>query len=156
MKLDRTDARIIGALQRDGRRPVVDLATEIGLSPTPCARRIRLLEERGVIQGYAAIIDPKRLGLNAQAFVQVKLERHSDEMAAAFRRAVVEMEEVISCYSTTGEHDFLLQVATADLEALSAFVMRKLLKTPGVRDVHSSVVLETVKRSIRLPVDQLA
>lgn len=156
MKLDRIDARIIAALQRDGRRSVVDLAAEIGLSPTPCARRIRLLEERGVIQGYAAIIDPKRLGLNAQAFVQVKLERHSDEMAAAFRRAVVEMEEVISCYSTTGEHDFLLQVATADLEALSAFVMRKLLKTPGVRDVHSSVVLETVKRSIRLPVAQLA
>lgn len=155
MKLDRTDARILGALQRDGRRPVVDLAAEIGLSPTPCARRIRLLEERGVIQGYAAILEPRRLGLNAQAFVQVKLERHSDEMAAAFRHAVVEMEEVIGCYSTTGEHDFLLQVATTDLEALSAFVMRKLLKTPGVRDVHSSVVLETVKRSIRLPIGQL-
>lgn len=156
MKLDRTDARILGELQREGRRSVVDLADRIGLSATPCARRIRALEQAGVIQGYAAILDPARVGLRVQAFVQVKLERHTDELAGQFRRAVGELEEVIACYSTTGEHDFLLQVATPDLDALGTLVLRKLMKIPGVRDVHSSIVLETVKRSTRLPLAQLS
>jgi Lrp/AsnC family transcriptional regulator, leucine-responsive regulatory protein len=152
MKLDRLDVRILEELQQDGRRPVVELAEKIGLSGTPCARRIRQLEESGVIQGYTAIVDPARLGLSVQAFVQVKLERHTDENVAQFRRELEKLDEIVACYATTGEHDFLLQLIAADLEALSNIVLRKLLKIPSVRDVHSTVVLETIKRSTRIPV----
>ncbi len=155
-KIDRLDARILEELQKDGRRPVVELAEKIGLSGTPCARRIRQLEDRGVIQGYTAIVDPGRLGLSVQAFVQVKLERHTDENVAQFRRELEAIDEIVACYATTGEHDFLLQLIATDLEALSNIVLRKLLKIPSVRDVHSTVVLETIKRSARVPVPATA
>lgn len=156
MRLDRLDVRILEELQQDGRRPVVELAERIGLSGTPCARRIRQLEDGGVIQGYTAVVDPAHLGLSVQAFVQVKLERHTDENVAQFRRELDALDEIVACYATTGEHDFLLQVITADLEALSNIVLRKLLKIPSVRDVHSTVVLETIKRSMRIPVSHLS
>lgn len=152
MKLDRLDARILDELQRDGRQTVVELAERIGLSGTPCTRRVRQLEDGGIIKGYTAIIDPTRLGLTVQAFVQVKLERHTDENIAQFRRELDSLDEVVGCYATTGEHDFMLQVIAADLEALGQIVLKKLLKIPAVRDVHSTVVLETIKRSTRLPV----
>ena len=156
MKLDRTDARILSALQADGRLSVVNLAQSIGLSPTPCARRIRQLEQSGVIEGYAAIVNPARLGLNVQAFIQVKLQQHADEIVTAFERELAKLEEVIACFATTGESDFLVYVAVPDLETLSSVVLKKLLKIPGVRDLHSSIVLETIKRSARLPLAHLA
>lgn len=155
MKLDRLDARIVAELQKDGRRSVVELAEEIGLSATPCARRIRQLEQAGVIQGYTAIVDPVRLGLKVQAFVQVKLERQTDENIEQFRRALASLEEIVSCHATTGEYDFMLQVIAPDLDALSNVVLRKLVKIPSVRDVHSSIVLDTIKRSARLPLAHL-
>jgi len=156
MKLDRTDSRILSALQADGRLSVVNLAQSIGLSPTPCARRIRQLEQSGVIEGYAAIVNPARLGLNVQAFIQVKLQQHADEIVTAFERELAKLEEVIACFATTGESDFLVYVAVPDLETLSSVVLKKLLKIPGVRDLHSSIVLETIKRSARLPLAHLA
>jgi Lrp/AsnC family transcriptional regulator, leucine-responsive regulatory protein len=156
MNLDRTDARILSALQADGRLSVVNLAQSIGLSPTPCARRIRQLEQSGVIEGYAAIVNPARLGLNVQAFIQVKLQQHADEIVTAFERELAKLEEVIACFATTGESDFLVYVAVPDLETLSSVVLKKLLKIPGVRDLHSSIVLETIKRSARLPLAHLA
>ncbi len=156
MKLDRADARILSALQADGRLSVVNLAQSIGLSPTPCARRIRQLEQSGVIEGYAAIVNPARLGLNVQAFIQVKLQQHADEIVTAFERELAKLEEVIACFATTGESDFLVYVAVPDLETLSSVVLKKLLKIPGVRDLHSSIVLETIKRSARLPLAHLA
>jgi Lrp/AsnC family leucine-responsive transcriptional regulator len=156
MKLDRTDARILSALQADGRLSVVNLAQSIGLSPTPCARRIRQLEQSGVIEGYAAIVNPAQLGLNVQAFIQVKLQQHADEIVTAFERELAKLEEVIACFATTGESDFLVYVAVPDLETLSSVVLKKLLKIPGVRDLHSSIVLETIKRSARLPLAHLA
>ena len=156
MKLDRADSRILSALQADGRLSVVNLAQSIGLSPTPCARRIRQLEQSGVIEGYAAIVNPARLGLNVQAFIQVKLQQHADEIVTAFERELAKLEEVIACFATTGESDFLVHVAVPDLETLSSVVLKKLLKIPGVRDLHSSIVLETIKRSARLPLAHLA
>jgi Lrp/AsnC family leucine-responsive transcriptional regulator len=155
VKFDRMDARLLAELQRDGRRSVVDIAEEVGLSGTPCARRIRQLEQQGVIQGYTAIVDPVRLGLKVQAFVQVRLERHTDDNVAQFRRELSALEPIISCHAVTGEYDFLLQVVTTDLEALSNLVLKKLLKIRSVRDVHSSIVLEMVKRSARLPLGHL-
>lgn len=155
MELDRFDARILDELQRDGRCAVVDLAAQIGLSATPCNRRIKNMETAGVIEGYAVLIDPGKVGLKALAFVQVKLERHSDEIVAAFERELSGLEEVMNCFATTGSHDFLLQVVAPDLDALSNVVLKKLLKIPGVRDVHSSIVLDTIKRSSRLPLNHL-
>lgn len=155
MPLDRLDARLLAELQNDGRRSVVELAEAIGLSTTPCARRIRQLEANGVIRGYAAVIDPAQLGLTVQAFIQVKLAQHGDEAVAQFERELDKLEEVIGCYATTGEHDFLLHVVAANLEALGNIVLKKLLKIPGVRDVHSSIVLDTLKRSLKMPLGHL-
>ena len=156
MDLDRYDAAILDELQRDGRRPIVELAEAVGLSSTPCARRVRLMEQAGIIQGYTALIDPAQLGLKVQAFIQVKLERHTDENLEQFRRAVDAMEEIVSCHAMTGEYDLLLQVVVEDLESLSNVVLKKLLKIRYVRDVHSSIVLNTIKRSARVPVRHLA
>jgi Lrp/AsnC family leucine-responsive transcriptional regulator len=155
-KFDRIDARLLAELQRDGRQSVVQLADEVGLSGTPCARRIRQLEERGVIRGYTAVVDPAHLGLNVNAFVQVKLERHTDDNVALFRRELAALETVVSCHAVTGEYDFMLQVFATDLDALSNLVLKKLLKIRCVRDIHSSIVLETVKHSTRLPLGHIA
>ena len=118
MKLDKTDRRILDVLQRDGRISVTDLAEQVGLSATPCARRIRQLETAGLIQGYAAIVDPKRAGQTIQAIVQIKLEQHSDEIVERFRRTLIDRPEVMACYTVTGEMDFLLHVIVRDIEAL--------------------------------------
>lgn len=155
MDLDRYDAAILDALQRDGRCSIVELADKVGLSSTPCARRVKLMEQDGIIQGYTAVIDPARLGLKMQAFVQVRLTRHTDENIEQFRRAVDAMEEIVSCHAMTGNYDLLLQVVVPDLESLSNVVLKKLLRIRFVRDVHSSIVLNTIKRSSRLPVRHL-
>lgn len=156
MTLNRVDARIVAELQAEGRLSVVELGERIGLTGTPCARRVKQLEQRGVIVGYAAIVDPVKLGLKVQAFIQVKLERHTDSNVEAFERALAAIEQVVSCHATTGEYDFMLQATTPDLEALSTLVLKQLLKIPCVRDVHSSIVLDTMKQSLRVPVGHLA
>lgn len=155
VKLDRMDARIIAELQKDGRLSVVELGERIGLTGTPCARRVKQLEHSGVIVGYTAIVDPGRLGLKVQAFVQVKLDRHTDENVDLFERELAALDQVVSCQAITGEYDFMLQVVVPDLEKLSELVLKRLLKIACVRDVHSSVVLDTVKRSVRVPLVHL-
>jgi Lrp/AsnC family leucine-responsive transcriptional regulator len=155
MDLDRFDGRILLELQRDGRLPVVELAEVIGLSPTPCARRIKALEARGIIEGYAAILNPARVGLEVQALVHVKLTEHTDETVARFEREIALLDEVTNCFATTGAYDFILQVFGTDLESLSSVILKKLLRIPHVRDVQSSVVLATLKRSTRVPLGHL-
>lgn len=155
MDLDRYDAAILDQLQKDGRLPIVELADQVGLSSTPCARRVKLMEQAGIIQGYTAVIDPARLGLKVQAFVQVRLSRHTDENIEQFRKAVDSMEEVVSCSAMTGAYDLLVHVVTPDLEQLSNVVLKKLMSIRAVRDVHSSIVLNTIKRSSRVPVRHL-
>lgn len=156
MILDRLDARIIAELQSDGRLTVVELGERIGLTGTPCARRVKQLEQRGVIIGYTAIVDHMKLGLKVQAFIQVKLDRHTDENVDLFQRELAAIEQVVSCHATTGEYDFMLQVTAPDLDALSTLVLKQLLKIPCVRDVYSSIVLDTVKRPTRMPIGHLA
>jgi Lrp/AsnC family leucine-responsive transcriptional regulator len=155
MKLDRFDAKILDALQRDGRLSVVDLAELIGLSPTPCARRIKALESEGVIEGYAAVLNPARVGLAVLAIVQVKLTEHTDETVARFEREIERMDEVTKCLAMTGSYDFILEVYGKDLEALSNVVLKKLIRVPNVRDMQSSVVLQTIKRTARIPLAHL-
>ena len=155
MKLDRFDAKILDALQRDGRLSVVDLAESIGLSPTPCARRIKALETEGAIEGYAAVLNPGRVGLAVLAIVQVKLTEHTDETVARFEREIQLMDEVTKCFAMTGSYDFILEVYGEDLEALSNVVLKKLIRVPNVRDMQSSVVLATIKRTARIPLGHL-
>jgi Lrp/AsnC family transcriptional regulator, leucine-responsive regulatory protein len=155
MKLDRFDAKILDALQRDGRLSVVDLAELIGLSPTPCARRIKALESEGAIEGYAAVLNPARVGLAVLAIVQVKLTEHTDETVARFEREIELMDEVTKCLAMTGSYDFILEVYGKDLEALSNVVLKKLIRVPNVRDMQSSVVLQTIKRTARIPLAHL-
>jgi Lrp/AsnC family leucine-responsive transcriptional regulator len=156
IQLDRYDAKLLAALQRDGRLAVVDLAEAIGLSPTPCARRIKALESAGVIEGYAALLNPARVGLAVLAIVQVKLTEHTDETVARFEQEIALMEEVTRCFAMTGTYDFILEVYGKDLDALSNVVLKKLIRVPNVRDMQSSVVLATVKRSMRIPLAHLA
>jgi Lrp/AsnC family leucine-responsive transcriptional regulator len=155
MEFDRYDARILSALQRDGRLSVVELAEAVGLSPTPCARRIKALESIGVIEGYAAILDPARVGLGVLAIVQVKLTEHTDQTVAKFEKEIVLMDEVTKCFAMTGSYDFILEVYGKDLDALSNVVLKKLIRVPNVRDMQSSVVLATVKRTARIPLGHL-
>jgi Lrp/AsnC family transcriptional regulator, leucine-responsive regulatory protein len=155
VQIDRFDAKILSALQRDGRLSVVDLAETIGLSPTPCARRIKALESAGAIEGYAAVLNPARIGLAVLAIVQVKLTEHTDETVARFEREIGLMDEVTKCFAMTGSYDFILEVYGKDLEALSNVVLKKLIRVPNVRDMQSSVVLATLKRSNRIPLGHL-
>lgn len=150
--IDRTDLRILEQLQADGRLSHVELAARVGLSPTPCTRRVRRLEQQGIIRGYAAILEPKRIGQNVAAYVQIKLERHTDDVIERFRRTLHERPEVVAAHAMTGEMDFLLQVVVPDLDALGRFTLHHLLKIPGVRDVRSSLVLETLKSSAGVPI----
>ncbi len=154
--LDRIDVRILEELQREGRLSHVELAGRVGLSPTPCTRRVRRLEREGVIQNYAAIVDPRRVGQQVTAYVQIKLERHTDEVVERFRRMLEERPEVVAAHAMTGEMDFLLRVVVPDLDALGRFTLHRLLKLPGVRDVRSSLVLETLKTVARVPLEAAA
>jgi Lrp/AsnC family leucine-responsive transcriptional regulator len=150
--LDAIDRRILRELQRDGHISVVALAERVGLSPTPCARRLARLEESGVIARYTAILDPARIGLALQAFVLVSLASHAEETVAAFQRGLAARPEVLAAYAVSGEMDYLLHVVAADMESFADFAMRDLLRMPGVRETRSSFVLTALKPPDAIPV----
>jgi len=153
--LDAIDRRILAALQSDGRLTNLELAARVGLSPSPCLRRVRRLEAEHLIERYAAKLDRRRLGLGLMAFVSVNIERHRDVDATKFRQAVLAMPEVVSCYITSGDHDFLLQVVVTDLDAYRRFTLETLMRTPGVKSVYSSFVIDTIKEDVPVPIGLL-
>ncbi|MDL0432641.1 Lrp/AsnC family transcriptional regulator [Marinobacter sp. TBZ242] len=154
-KLDRFDRKILEALQANGRLPNIDLAADIGLSPSPCSRRVRLLEESGVIKGYSAVLDQEQVGLGLTVFVGVKVERHREKEAEAFREAVSVLPEVVMAHLVSGESDFLLQVVVPDLRSYENFLTGTLLKIPGIRDIRSNFAIQTVKPLSPLPLIHL-
>jgi Lrp/AsnC family leucine-responsive transcriptional regulator len=154
--LDRTDRRILEQLQADGRLSNQELAERVLLSPSPCLRRVRALERSGVIQRYAALLDPLQVGLELLAYVSVKLEKRGKMPVDQFTRAVQGWPEVVACFSMTGDMDYLMRVQVEDLAHYSRFIMDKLLKQPGVIDIRSNFVLERVKETTALPLEQLA
>lgn len=154
-ELDAIDIKILAALQRDGRLSNVELTEEVGLSPSPCLRRVRLLEEAGIISGYHAALDRANLGLGLTVFVGVKVERHHEETASAFREAVTALPEVVSCHLVSGEADFLLQVVVQDLKAYERLLLGFLLRLPGVSDIRSNFAIQTVKDRASLPLEHL-
>ena len=155
-RLDRTDLAILAELQREGRLSNADLAERVKLSPSACLRRVQRLEQAGVLAGYAALIDPVRVGLGLQAFVRVQLARHEADAVATFTARVNRWDEVVACHALTGEMDYLLHVVVQDLEHFSRFLLDHLLNASGVADVNSSFVLRTVKPPRGLPLGHLA
>lgn len=150
-RLDARDLQIVSALQDDGRLSNLDLAQRVNLSPSPCLRRVRLLEEAGVIRGYSADVDPRALGLNVTAFIRITLTRHDREAVARFESRVRDIDEILDCHLLTGEADYLLRVMVPDLEAYEGFVRNRLHAIPGIASITTSLVYGTVKSSRVFP-----
>ncbi|PQV56468.1 Lrp/AsnC family leucine-responsive transcriptional regulator [Defluviimonas denitrificans] len=150
--MDAIDARLLSALQRDGRQTVTDLAAAVGLSPTPCARRLARLEAEGVIEGYSARVDQARIGFPVSVFIQVELESQSKDAIDTFERAVRGFDRVMECHLMTGTRDILMRVVAADLTDFDRFLEDKLMRVPGIRSMRSSFALRTMVRRQVLPV----
>lgn len=150
-ELDDIDRRIITALQIDGRMTAQELADRVGLSPSPCARRVRLMEDRGVITGYTAVIDQDLVELPISVFVSIKLERQREEELERFNAAMSRWPEVVDCYLMTGQRDYLLRIVVRDLHAYERFLKEKLTRLDGVASIETSFALGQVKRSEVLP-----
>ena len=153
--LDRTDLRLLALLQREGRATNADIAAQVNLSPSACLRRVQRLEAAGVVAGYAALVEPRAVGLGLQAFVRVQLERHGQPVIEQFVDALGDWEEVVACHALTGDMDYQLHVVVQDLEHFSRFLLDRLLNNAGVADVNSSFVLRTVKQTRALPLGHL-
>jgi Lrp/AsnC family leucine-responsive transcriptional regulator len=150
--LDAIDRKILSALQSDSRTTMQELADKVGLSISPCHRRVKLLEERGVITRYIAMVDQKSLGLHVSVFISIKLTRQKEEDLDRFAKAISKWEEVLECYLMTGNRDYLLRVVAADLSSYEAFLKNKLTRLDGIASIESSFALSQVKYSIALPV----
>lgn len=152
MTFSNSDKKILSILQADGRIPNVALAEQIGMSPSPCLRRLKQLEDSGVISRYAAILDREKLGLGIMAFVEVKVPQIAEaSIVDLFKDAVRCEPSIIGCYLTAGQFDFLLTVVAQDMTAYSALAQNVLLRLPGVQDMRSSFVLEAIKDTTSLP-----
>ncbi|MEY8841663.1 Lrp/AsnC family transcriptional regulator [Cribrihabitans sp. XS_ASV171] len=149
--MDAIDRKIVRALQREGRMKIADLAESVGLSPTPCARRLDRLQDGGVITGYAAQVDPVKLGLPITIFISVELEQQDRRAIDAFERAILTCEEVMECYLMTGSRDILLRVVAADLAGFDAFLEQRLMQIPGIRNLRSNFALRTMVKRDALP-----
>ena len=148
--LDRIDRQLLDALQRDARLTTAELAERVSLTPSPCARRIRRLEQEGLVTHYRAVVDKDKLGLGITIFVQVRLSQHQDSLVEQFETAVRDMPEVINCHTVSGAFDYLLQVVSADLRGYEQWV-RRLQKLPMVNTVDSSFAIRAVKENGPLP-----
>ena len=150
--LDEVDRAILRALQADGRLSNARLAEQLGLSETPCWRRLKRLESEGYIAGYQARLNRQKLGYGVVAFAQVSFGNHAGEGPIQFERQVAAIPEVLACHNVSGECDYLLQIVASDLESYGNFIRDRLLKLPGVTAVHSNLALREVKSSSALPV----
>jgi len=154
IKLDRYDRAILQLLQQEGRLSNQELAERIGLSPSPCLRRVRALEESGLISGYRAMLDAKRLGLTLMALIHISMDRHTPERFENFEQRVRDLPEVLECLLVTGqEADYQLKVVVRDMEAYQALLLNKITRIEGVSGVHSSFVLRRVVDRTALPLD---
>ena len=151
MKLDRYDRILLEALQRDGRISNVQLAARANLSESACLRRVRVLEDSGLIQRYACLVDQKAAGLPGNVFVQITLQREEERELAAFEAAVREIPEVMECYLMTGEFDYLLRLVVSDMADFERIHRDALTRLPGVARFNSSVAIRTVQRKTELP-----
>jgi DNA-binding Lrp family transcriptional regulator len=153
-ELDRHDVLLLAELQRDARQTVQQLAAAVGLSSTPCWKRVKELETSGVIRGYTALVDREKVGLSLCVLAEVNLTRHNEDDVRRFEEAVAAAPQIVGCYATTGQADYVVKVLVPDIKSYEAFLHDTAFKLPGVTHVRSSVVLKEVKAETRLPLAQ--
>ena len=154
ISLDRIDKHILKLMQGNGRISNLELADQVGLSPTPCSRRVKRLEESGLITGHVTLLDPQALGLNLTAIVGIAMDRHTPDRFESFEKAISTMPEVIECSIVTGQTaDFLLKVVVRDMQHYEKFLLGNLTRLEGVSGVHSSFVLRNLVKNTALPLD---
>ena len=153
MQLDRFDRQILGLLQQDGRISNQDLAERIGLSPSPCLRRVRMLEEGGLITGYRALLDAKKLGLSLMALIGISMDQHTPERFANLEATIAGIPEILECLLITGQQsDYQLKVVVRDMDAYQDLLLNKITRIQGVTGVHTSFVLRRVVDRTAIPV----
>ncbi|MYN14131.1 winged helix-turn-helix transcriptional regulator [Pusillimonas sp. TS35] len=151
MKLDATDRRILAELQRDASLSNVELARRIHLSPSPCLARVKALEAAGIISRYVALVDAPALGLGLNVFISISLKSQDKQALADFERRITAHDEVMECYLMTGNADYLIRVAVADIAALEHFILEHLTSIPGIDKIRSSFALKQVSYKTALP-----
>jgi Lrp/AsnC family transcriptional regulator len=151
--MDKTDLRILDLLQADATRSTADIANAVGLSPSPCWRRISLLEESGAIRKRVALLDRDKLGLNVLVIVNVRLTSHGRQSLAAFEERVRQFPEVMQCFTVMGAIDFVLVVVTTDIRAYERFMREHLSQLPGIHGIESNIVMTAVKDTTALPLE---
>ena len=156
MELDRLDVVILDHLQANGRATTMELSEKVALSPSPCHRRVKILEDAGVIRGYVAILDQEKVGLAVNVFVTVKLANHADETLAQIERAIEVCPEVMEVYEMTGSKDYLLRVVAADLASYESFLRGRLTRLPGIQSIESAMALKRIVYRTSLPLRQRA
>lgn len=156
MKLDRLDKRILREIQRDGTITNLELAERIGLSPSPCARRVKQLEDAGIILDRVTLLDPKKLDLKLTALIQISMDRHTPDRFEKFEEQIRSYAEVTECLLITGQSaDYQLKVVVPDMEYYQEFLLNKITRIEGVTDVHSSFMLREVQNTTALPLDHI-
>jgi Lrp/AsnC family leucine-responsive transcriptional regulator len=157
LKLDRTDRRILELMQRNGRISNLELADAVGLSPTPCSRRVKRLEESGLIRGHVTLLDQSMLGLKLTAWIGISMDRHTPDRFDEFERTVRDYPEVMECSVVTGQaSDYLLKAVVPDMAYYERFLLGRLTRIPGVTGVHSSFELRRVVHNTALPLEHMA
>ncbi|AVJ16023.1 AsnC family transcriptional regulator [Serratia sp. MYb239] len=156
MPLDMTEMKILRLLQDDARVTNQALAEKIGMSASPCWRKVRKLEEEEVIQGYRAVLDRKKIGLGVMVFIRVAIDSHSETEAKKFEEEVTALEDVVACYSIGGDADFLLQVVAPDLDSYADFAMSVVRRLPGIKEMQSMFVLKEIKPLVSYPIKKTA
>lgn len=153
-KLDAIDRKILVALQENAHATMEEISAKVGLSPSPCARRVRQMEAAGVIRGYVAILDQDKVGLPVSVFASIRLERQREDELDRFAKAISRWPEIVECYLMTGQRDYLLRIVVKDLPAYEAFLKRTLTRLEGVASIESSFALSQVKHAQALPIDE--
>jgi Lrp/AsnC family transcriptional regulator, leucine-responsive regulatory protein len=153
--LDAIDRRIIATLQTDARLSNVELAERVGLSPSPCLRRVKRLEREGYIDAYRALLQRAKIGLGLTVFVGIKIDGHGDERVAQLRKTLQAMPEIVACHIVSGEADYLLEVVVPDLQHYERFLLDRLLQLASIKDVRSNFVIRSVKIAAPLPLGHL-
>lgn len=149
--MDNIDRKILRCLQLDGRLSNQELAQQVNLSPSPCLRRVRMLEERGIIKGYTAMVDQQAVGLPITVFIRITLERHDTATVAEFERSIRDIDEIMDCFLMTGQRDYLMRVVASGLESYERFVREVIHTIPGIASIDTSFAYGVVKHAMALP-----
>ena len=152
MKIDKTDESILKILQHDSRTTNQQLSEKIGMSASPCWRRVKRLEDEKVIRGYGVLLDRRKLGLGVMVFIRVSIDRHSEAEALKFEEEVMQLDDVVACYSIGGDADFLLQVVSYDLDTYAEFSMSIIRRLPGIKEMQSMFTLKEIKSFQGFPI----